>query len=243
MDKIWRLIEHGGMPPEANMAIDEALLKEHAGGRTGPALRFYQWSPPAVSLGYFQKTGGINQAALDEYGISLVKRVTGGRAVLHWGDLTYSIVARAGEDTPLGVEDSYRHLCRGLLAGLALLGVKASLGSEKAAAPFPASCFAVSTGGDITWQGKKIAGSAQKREGLSLLQHGSILLKPQADLLAEVFSPGGRAQTELLKQKVASLEEILGRPVTPEEVKNTLIKGFEQALGITFERRDISPAT
>jgi len=214
------------------MAIDEALLKDVA---AGPTLRFYQWSPPAVSLGYFQKTDGISQAALDKYGIAMVRRVTGGRAVLHWGDLTYSIVARAGEDTPLGVEDSYRFLCRGILAGLALLGVDATLGSEKASAPFPASCFAVSTGGDITWHGKKIIGSAQKREGGALLQHGSILLKSQAHLLAEIFSPAGGSQTEILTQKVACLEEIMGRPVSPDEVKKALIKGFEQALGIRLD--------
>ncbi len=243
MDKVWRLIEHGAMSPKVNMDIDEALLKKHTGGITGPVLRFYQWSPPAISLGYFQKTGSINQAALDKYGISLVRRITGGRAVLHKDDLTYSIVARAGEDTPLGVEESYRYLCRGLLEGLTLLGVQAALGSEKAVAPFPASCFAVSTKGDITCQGKKIIGNAQKREGSSLLQHGSILLKPQADLLAEVFSMGGCSQTELLKQKMASLEEILNRPVNPKEVKNAFIKGFEQALGIKFERCDISQVT
>lgn len=225
------------------MAIDEAMLKDVAAGAAGPTLRFYQWSPPAVSLGYFQKTDGISQAALDKYGIALVKRVTGGRAVLHWGDLTYSIVARAGEDTPLGVEDSYRFLCRGILAGLALLGVEATLGSEKASAPFPASCFAVSTGGDITWHGKKIVGSAQKREGGALLQHGSILLKPQTHLLAEIFSPAGGSQIEMLTQKVASLEEALGRTATPDEVKITLIKGFKQALGISFERCVTSPAT
>lgn len=243
MDKIWRLIEHGEMTPEANMAFDEALLKAHAEGITGPVLRFYQWSPPAISLGYFQKTEGINQAALDKYGISLVRRITGGRAVLHKDDLTYSIVARAGIDTPLGVEESYHYLCQGILEGLAFLGVKASLGSEKAVAPFPIFCFAVSTRGDITWQGKKIVGSAQKRDGSSLLQHGSILLKPQLNLLEEIFSLGNNDQIELLKQKLTSLEEILNRPVNPEEVKDAFIKGFEQALGKNFERCDISQAT
>lgn len=224
------------------MAIDVALLKDVAAGAAGPALRFYQWDPPAVSLGYFQKTDGISRAAMEKYGIVMARRATGGRAVLHWGDLTYSIVARAGGDIPPGVEDSYRFLCRGILSGLAMLGVDATLGSEKASAPFPASCFAVSTAGDITWRGKKIVGSAQKREGGALLQHGSILLKPQAHLLAEIFSPEGGGRAGMLAQKVASLEEALGRTVSPAEVKNNLIKGFERALGIRFERCDASPA-
>jgi len=223
------------MSPETNMAFDEALLKGNVEGITGPVLRFYQWSPPAISLGYFQKIKDINLVALDKYGISLVRRITGGRAVLHKDDLTYSIVARAGIDTPLGVEDSYRYLCQGILEGLALLGIEASLGLEKAMAPFPVICFSVSTRGDITWRGKKIVGSAQKRDGISLLQHGSILLKPQVDLLAEIFSLSNSDQIELLKHKVTSLEEILGVPVSPEEVKNALIKGFKKAFGIRFK--------
>jgi lipoate-protein ligase A len=234
MDKEWRLITHGELAPKLNMDIDETLLQAHARGERPPTLRFYRWLPPAVSLGYFQKEGGMSRKVLEEMGIEMVRRSTGGRAVLHYGDLTYSIVARAGEDTPYDLVESYRYLCRGLLAGMALLGVEASMGSEKPASPFPDSCFAVSTPGDITWRGKKFIGSAQRRLGDFLLQHGSILLKPQGDLLARIFSRGEGSGLPLIKDKVTSLEEILGRPVAPEKVIHAVMTGFEQALGIGF---------
>ncbi len=236
MGKVWRLIIHGELSPELNMYIDEALLQAHVRGECLPTLRFYRWFPPAVSLGYFQKEDGISGKALEKMGIKIVRRSTGGRAVLHWGDLTYSIVARAGEDTPYDLVESYRYLCRGLLAGMSLLGVEASHGEERFSAPFPDSCFAVSTPGDITWRGKKFIGSAQRRAGDFLLQHGSILLKPQGDLLAQIFSREEGFGPALLKDKVTSLEEILRRPVTPEKVTCAVIKGFEQALGISFSR-------
>ncbi|HBX22113.1 MAG TPA: lipoate--protein ligase family protein [Desulfotomaculum sp.] len=233
--KVWRLIIQDAQEPQTNMAVDEALLAEQSGANSTPTLRFYRWSPPAVSLGYFQQEDGLDQKALDELGIVTVKRITGGRAVLHWGDLTYSVTARAGRDMPASLAESYRYICRGLLAGLALLGVNASFGEEKYGAPFPASCFALATPGDITWCGRKIIGSAQKRIGAALLQHGSILLKPQGDLLAKIFAG---TEAELLKCKVTSLEEILARPVTAEEVQEAIIAGFEQELDITFVRVD-----
>ncbi|MFZ5596472.1 MAG: lipoate--protein ligase family protein [Bacillota bacterium] len=234
MGNVWRLIIHGELSPRLNMDIDEALLQAHTRGECPPTLRFYRWSPPAVSLGYFQKKDGISPKALEEMGIEVVRRSTGGRAVLHWGDLTYSIVARAGKDTPIDLLESYKYLCQGLLAGMSLLGVEAFLGSEKPSSPFPGSCFAVSTPGDITWRGKKFIGSAQKRVGDFLLQHGSILLKPQGDLLTRIFSGEKGSGSASLKEKVTSIEEILGEPVTPEKVICAVMAGFERALGISF---------
>lgn len=241
MGKKWRLIIHGDLAPKLNMEIDGALIRAHSRGECPPTLRFYRWNPPALSLGYFQEEGGLPADILREKGIEVVRRITGGRAVLHMGDLTYSVVARAGEDTPFDLEDSYRYLCRGLLAGMALLGISASLGGERPAAPFPGSCFAVSTPGDITWQGKKFIGSAQKRMGNSLLQHGSILIRPQGDLLARIFCREGEAGTDQLREKVTSLEEILGGPVAVEKVIFTVVEGFQQALGIDFGD-DLRPA-
>jgi len=234
MGNVWRLIIHGEMAPKLNMDTDEALLLAHARDECPPTLRFYRWSPPAVSLGYFQKEDGISGEDLKEMGIEVVRRSTGGRAVLHWGDLTYSIVARSGEDTPFDLAESYRYLCRGLLAGMALLGIEASLGGDKPASPFPDSCFAVSTPGDITWRGKKFIGSAQKRVGNFLLQHGSILIKPQGDLLARIFCREKGSGPSFLKEKVTSLEEILGEPVAPEKVICAVMAGFEQALDISL---------
>lgn len=236
----WRLIEHGPGEPAWNMAVDEALVILHARGDRPPVLRLYNWEPPALSLGYFQKTAGVRFDLLDRLGIVPVRRVTGGRAVLHFGDLTYSLVACAGKDTPQGLAESYRYLCDGLLAAFASLGIEARLGSEKPGAPMPASCFAVATPGDITWRGRKFVGSAQKRFGSSLLQHGSILLRSQEKILAEIFAGEGRDESEALMEKVTCLEDILGRRVDPEEVSEVLIRGFKDTLKVGFQPDELS---
>jgi lipoate-protein ligase A len=106
--KHWRLIESGPGEPAWNMAVDEALVVSHSQGDCPPVLRLYTWTPPALSLGYFQKTAGIRFDLLEKLGIVPVRRSTGGRAVLHFGDLTYSIIARVGQDTPQGLAVSYR---------------------------------------------------------------------------------------------------------------------------------------
>lgn len=236
----WRLIEHSPGEPAWNMAVDEALVTLYARSDRPPVFRLYTWGPPALSLGYFQKTAGIRFDLLDRLGIVPVRRVTGGRAVLHFCDLTYSLVARAGEDTPRGLADSYRYLCGGLLAAFAFLGIDARLGSEKPGAPMPASCFAVATPGDITWRGRKFVGSAQKRFGSSLLQHGSILLRSQEKILAEIFAGDGQGESEALLEKITCLENILGRRVEPEEVSKALISGFKNALNIEFQPDELS---
>ena len=194
MAQRWRLIESGPGEPAWNMAVDEALAVSHSQGDCQPVLRLYTWSPPALSLGYFQKTAGIRFDLLEKLGIVPVRRSTGGRAVLHfrrpylqrdrpcWTGYTVSLAA------------SYRYLCSGLLAAFSSLGLEARMGAESLSADRPASCFAVAAPGDITWQGKKFVGSAQKRFGTTLLQHGSILLRSQDKLLSEIFAGDERSR-------------------------------------------------
>ncbi|MCX5883914.1 MAG: hypothetical protein NTU74_19585 [Deltaproteobacteria bacterium] len=120
--KPWRLLDTGILPGALNMGIDQALLEMHAAGESPPTLRFYQWQPPAVSLGYFQKQHGLNLSACRDLGLDVVRRPTGGRAVLHVNDLTYSVIAGAGENIPLSLPAAYGLLCEALLAGFQLLG-------------------------------------------------------------------------------------------------------------------------
>ena len=96
----WRLLDSGAMSPSLNMAIDRAILALHANGQAPPTLRFYQWQPAAVSLGYFQKRHNLDLDICRQYGIEVVRRPTGGKAVLHLGDLTYAIIAGGCESPP-----------------------------------------------------------------------------------------------------------------------------------------------
>ncbi|ADI02924.1 lipoate--protein ligase family protein [Syntrophothermus lipocalidus] len=241
MSKQWRLIRSGAGEPAWNMAVDEALAVLHSKeeGRP-PVLRLYTWEPPALSLGYFQDVGEVDLAALKRLGIVPVKRITGGRAVLHYGDLTYTVVATAGKDAPEGVISSYRYLCQGLLQAFADLGIKAELGRAKPSSGWSEACFATATTSDITWHGKKFVGSAQKRLGRTLLQHGSILVFPQDQLLNEVFACEEEAKCRALLESVTCLQSILAKTLTLGEVAEAVIRGFSRALGIQFEEDELN---
>ncbi|OPX86354.1 MAG: Octanoyltransferase LipM [Pelotomaculum sp. PtaB.Bin104] len=241
MAQRWRLIDSGPGDPSWNMAVDEALVTRHARGESPPVLRLYTWSPPALSLGYFQKMAGIRFDVLERLGIVPVRRSTGGRAVLHYGDLTYSLSVSLGRDIPPGLVDSFRFLCQGLLDTFASLGIEARLGSDRLKKPFPAACFALATPGDITWHGRKFVGSAQKRFESTILQHGSILIRSQAKVLSEIFSDTERVTPQALLEKITCLEEILERRVELGEVAEALKQGFKRALNIEFQPDRLSP--
>ncbi|NPV89503.1 MAG: lipoate--protein ligase family protein [Firmicutes bacterium] len=238
MIQLWRLIKHGPGEPAWNMAVDEAMVTVFSRGGVLPTLRLYSWDPPALSLGYFQKADSVRPEVLERLGIVPVRRVTGGRAVLHYGDLTYSIVAWTGRDIPEGLLTSYSYLCSGLLQAFTSMGIEAHLGLEKTGRFSPASCFAVATASDITWKDRKFVGSAQKRFGTSILQHGSILIKPQEKLLSEIFT--GSSDESKLSEKVTCMESILGRGVDVDEVSGSLIRGFGKALNIKLVPGELS---
>ena len=213
--KTWRFLDTGASPGSLNMAIDQAILAMHARGESPPTLRIYQWSPPAISLGYFQRRHGIDLAACRRLGIDVVRRPTGGRAVLHFEDLTYAIVAGTTDGIPSSVTAAYRLICEGLLAAFRVLGFEAELGRQGAGSPRSDICFLTSTAGDMLHKGKKFVGSAQTWHGSSMLQHGSIVLEPHT-------RDTGHAPTEraldlqqlvrtVMEQRMTSVSEILGR--------------------------------
>lgn len=226
----WRFINDGPGDPAWNMAVDEALLRL-CEERKMPVLRLYTWAPPALSLGYFQKSNEIPFDELEHLGIIPVRRITGGRAVLHLGDLTYSIVVYDNGEMPLGVTGSYRYLCQGLLTGFAMMGIHAALGSERPERNVPDVCLTLSTGADIVFEGRKFVGSAQKRIGSSVLQHGSILLRPQANILSQIFK-ADKGIRELLITKTTCLEDIVAHPVDAQKVTDAIAHGFEKAFAI-----------
>ncbi len=206
-----------------NMDFDfqRTLLCED--GKALPMLRFYGWSPWAVSLGANQKESDFHQDKLKDYGFDLVRRPTGGRAVLHANELTYSFVCPLSDN--LKPQNVYREIHYFLVKGLKLLGAE-NLEFEKSQTNFnefyrretvSISCFASSARYEIEWKGKKIVGSAQRVYGNTLLQHGSILLGPGYELIAEVANLKDEFAKEILRNHIKShsisIEEIVGRKI------------------------------
>jgi lipoyl(octanoyl) transferase len=233
----WRLLDTGPNLAAYNMAIDEELLARAQAGEKIPVLRFYTWDPPTVSIGRFQKIEtAVDAGACKLLGFDIVRRVTGGRAVLHRRELTYSVIARI--DNPLfppEVLGTYKIIASGLLAGLRNLGVDAEMVSRggrhaslvRKDAKDPA-CFSSPSWYEIVVQGKKIIGSAQRRLSGAFLQHGSILIDHDPALEAEVIPGGGTGCG------VTCIQNELGRQVLLEEVKQAFRNGFSEALRVDF---------
>ncbi|OPY16104.1 MAG: Octanoyltransferase LipM [Syntrophus sp. PtaB.Bin075] len=239
--KTWRRLDTGAMPAALNMAIDEAMLRLHVPGESRPTLRFYSWTPPAVSLGYFQKHHAIDLAACQKLGIDVVRRVTGGRAVLHQNDLTYSVVSDSRQGIPSSLEASYRLICNGLLEGFRLMGFTAEHGKEQVGITGEDICFMRAAVADIVYEGRKFVGSAQKWQGSSLLQHGSIVLEPQVQTWVAIIKTDSlESLHDSLESRITCLREILGRKIDPGELKQAIARGMAEALQTEFEGGELS---
>lgn len=185
----WRLLLDEPAAGAWNMAVDEVVLDGVASGSAPPTVRFYGWNPPCLSLGYFQSFAVVDVHACRGLGIDIVRRPTGGRAILHDRELTYSVALPAavlGQDR--GILPSYHRISRALQAGLAGLGIATTMAPESAAAATAEHgpiCFDRPSAHEILLDGRKLIGSAQVRRASALLQHGSILIEPQmATMLA-----------------------------------------------------------
>jgi lipoate-protein ligase A len=183
-----RLLDTGAGEPDWNMAVDDALLESVRLGLSPPTLRVYRWSQPTLSFGHAQRLlpapGGYDTAPASGAQLALVRRPTGGRAVLHAGDFTYA-VATAG--LPVGVRASYAVLAEGLTRALGRLGVlDASMGSDKSS-PRSAACFASATTADLCNENGKLMGSAQARRGAAVLQHGTLYSHYPVALAKQAF--------------------------------------------------------
>jgi lipoate-protein ligase A len=232
----WRLLITEPADGATNMAIDEALWRGRQAGISPPTLRFFAWAPPTVSLGYGQPLNAdVDLVACRALGVGFVRRPTGGSAIYHDGperELTYSVVASA-ED--LGVTsdllETYRWIGAALLRGLNALGAGAELvpvmGSD---GPIPAFCFARTGRYEIEIAGRKIVGSAQRRQGACFLQHGSVLLGVDGPRLRTLF-PTTRDPLSTM----TTLEQALGRRPRWEEVAETLAAAFEAEHGLALK--------
>ncbi len=184
---VWRLIPLLEAPGKVQMAIDSWLLKQHQLGLHPATLRFYTWSPPAISLGHYQSNYPEHWQQLTYLGtLELVRRPTGGRAVLHQGDLTYAVVTSGLSGDRIQV---YQKICEFLIQGWLRLGVELHYGSAGRGYIHNPNCFGTATGADLVLaDNSKFIGSAQLRRGKAILQHGSMLLEPDAELFNQVFS-------------------------------------------------------
>ncbi|HHY45061.1 MAG TPA: lipoate--protein ligase family protein [Firmicutes bacterium] len=240
-----RLLSHEPAKGSYNMAVDEAILRSCARGETGPTLRFYQWNPACLSLGYFQDVSReVNMEALPSQGVDLVRRVTGGKAVLHDNELTYSVVVPE-KMLPGSVLETYRRISQALVEGLRLMGIPATLAALEHGVTSrdprfrQAACFSAPSWFEILWEGKKLIGSAQNRKSGIILQHGSIPLRFDASKLVKCIltkSPEHAERTRsMLERKAAGVCDALGRECERFELEEHLKAGFAAALGWQLE--------
>ena len=241
-DRAWRLILGAGIPragaPEPlpgarNMAVDQALFESvQRGGR--PVLRFYRWRPACLSFGRNQAAHGIyDPARAAALGFDLVRRPTGGLAVLHAEELTYAAILPAGPGT--GPRETYRRINRALAEGLSNLGVPAELAGPDGAPTqgFASShpCFDAPAPGEVVAAGRKLIGSAQRVERRTILQHGSILLAGTQDRIHDVQTLPGAAPPTV---RATSLGELIAEPPSVPRLIETLARSFAQLFGIAL---------
>lgn len=225
---IWRLIPLIEASGNVQMAIDKWLLEQHLAGNHPPALRFYTWTSPTISLGYHQKKYPEHWQNLTWQGkkLDLVKRPTGGRAVLHQGDLTYAVVTSGLSNSRM---HAYQQICEFLIAGWKNLGVDLHYGSAGRGYIHNPNCFGTATVADlVTADGCKLVGSAQLRKGDAILQHGSMRLKPDAELFFQVFG----------EETFASIR--LPENIDIETIVDSLVAAASDCFNVEFDIRPLS---
>jgi lipoyl(octanoyl) transferase len=244
MSQSYRFLNTPVQSAAMNMAIDEAVLLHLLRGEAPPTLRVFRWSAPSISLGRFQSVEReILREICEQRGVELVRRPTGGRAVYHRDEFTYSIVSSKRYGVPSGIVAAYSYLAQGLQAALERLGVHAELSDERISKHPSAACFASSTQADLTSGGFKLIGSAQVWKDDALLQQGSV---PLDDRAAEFFDmlrfPGAEAREEALaayRQKTTPLHTFAPH-ATWDDVAHAFRTGFSSALHSEFVEGGLS---
>lgn len=250
-DTQWRLVLTEPSSGAWNMAVDEAILEAVWRKEALPTLRLYAWAPPCLSLGYAQPVSDVDQGRLAAHHWDLVRRPTGGRAILHTDELTYSVIGPV-EDPRLdgSILESYRKLAEALLAALHLLGLPA-LSRSQAAQPSEKSqagpvCFEVPSNYEITVDGKKLIGSAQARRKEGVLQHGSLPLCGDLARITEALSFPDETSREQaaarLIQRATTVEAVLGTPIPWDSAAQAFAQGFQQALNLEMLPSGLLPS-
>lgn len=241
----WRLIVTPGGNGAWNMALDQAILEQVGAENSPPTLRFFAWNPACLSLGQAQRASDADLDRLRERGWTIVRRPTGGRAILHTDELTYSVSFPLGHPVVAGdIVTSYRRISGALLAGLETLGLAAQADkraervAENAKGPV---CFEVPSDYEITANGGKLIGSAQVRKFDGVLQHGSLPLHGDLGRICDALAFPDEAARDTARvrvlQRATTLERVLGRVVAFEEAAQAVRDAFARTFGV-----DIRPA-
>jgi lipoate-protein ligase A len=226
----WRLLPLRVDDASMSMAIDEALLRLNAEGRSPNTVRFWRWLPSTVSIGCFQSVEReVDLEVAKRHGVDVVRRITGGGAVFHDhdGELTYSVVCRQG-DAPDDIIESYRLICGGLVRGFERLGLRAEFKPVN----------------DVHVNGKKISGSAQTRRWGSVLQHGTVLIDPDIRLMFELLKVSPEKISDKfissVYERVTTVVRELGRKPSFDEVRIAMCEGFSDALGVNLVEGELA---
>lgn len=237
----WRLLITPPAPGVWNMAVDEAILEAIGDGKARPTLRLYAWVPPCLSLGYSQPVEDVDLTALQERNWDIVRRPTGGRAILHTDELTYSVIGPSNEPRLAGsLLKSYQVLSSALLDALHILGAQANASPESASLPGASNqgpvCFEVPSNYEITVDGKKLVGSAQARRKEGVLQHGSLPLEGDLGRITQVLKfADEQARQEAagrIWQHATTLEKALGQRVEWQSAAQAFVVAFERTLNL-----------
>jgi lipoate-protein ligase A len=248
---IWRLIQDSPAPGAWNMAVDEAVLQAAGNNEVPATLRLYAWEPACLSLGYAQGIDEIDTGRIQSLGWELVRRPTGGQAILHVDELTYAVIGQVTEPRLAGdVLESYQRLSSALLAALEILGIPALalprpdlVGKGTSKNPI---CFEVPSNYEVIVGGKKLVGSAQARKHGGVLQHGTLPLYGDLSRITQVLHFPNEAERELaarhLLMRATTVEQVLGKKVTWNEAAQAFIMAFQQNLNINLLPAELSDA-
>jgi lipoate-protein ligase A len=231
-----------------NMAVDEAILEAVGGDESFPTLRFYAWQPACLSLGYAQSIKDVDRNRLAESGWGLVRRITGGRAILHADELTYSVIAPYNEPLVAGnLLDSYNRIARALLMALQNLDMQAEINENTHGSNVDNTspvCFEEPSAYEITVQGKKLIGSAQARRKQGILQHGSLPLYGNLGRITQVLAfeeeEERRQSFERLMNHATNVESVTGIRLDWDTAVQYLVDAFRSGLSINLENGGLS---
>lgn len=245
----WRLIEDGPGDGALNMATDRAILEACGQGQVAPTLRLYSWRQPTLTIGYSQNGArDLDRNRCRSLGIPVVSRPTGGRALLHDKELTYSLTAPIPHPRfPSNLRSAFQVVSQALLLSLGKMGIQGAMIANPRGVPVNGrspSCFSSLNHCEITVNNKKLIGSAQRRKSRSFLQQGSLWVECDRQLMNSLFrfsSPeSGDANLKILEQSTTSLNQLCEREVRFEEVARAFQKGFQSAFPVRWERGELS---
>jgi len=246
----WRLLLSPASNGAWNMAVDEAILEATTRGDVLPTLRLYAWDPACLSLGYAQPINDVDQARLEDFGWDLVRRPTGGRAILHTDELTYSVCGSEQEPILAGdILSSYQKLSSAILAALQQigLGVQALPQEDNTSNKTPEPvCFEIPSNYEITAEGKKLVGSAQARRRGGVLQHGTLPLYGDLTRIVQVLTfPDSASRTkaaERLLSRATTVESAIGGLVSWQQAADSFIQAFSETLHLELIRGELTQA-